>query len=193
MTDHCSRSEILAGARAGRLESKAARDHVAGCDECRLLWDLACEYVRAYGVRLDHAPSGWVERAAALAKATRPTKDLVRALAGIVFDSWATPAVAGLRSSGTLDARRLTWDAGDWSVELRAELAREGWDLVAQVQHRRSAASGISLQFDRDQVHTDASGIAVWSGKKPPKQIVLVTPEGALELEAVSWTRPRST
>lgn len=193
MSEHCTREEIQSGARRGRLSRAAARSHVETCTQCRTLWELACHFAGAASVRLDPAPSGWVERAIAIASSRTPARRLGELAAKLIFDSWHAPAVEGLRSTGSLESRRLAWDAGKWHIDLRAEATADGWDMVAQVQYDNAAAPGQELQFNSDPVYTDATGMAMWHGRRPPRKIALVTPDGTWRLESVTWSRPKKS
>ena len=190
MNDHCTREEILEGARAGKLRRNQARDHLQGCNECRAFWELACLFSGASGDPLAQAPTGWIEHAAALARTPGRAKRAAQAMGRLVFDSWAAPATAGLRGQSEHDTRRLAWESEDWSVELRAESVPEGWEVVAQVSRDGHPQRGIELTFGSERVHTDISGMAVWSGRRPPRTIGVHTADGDMKLERVKWTPP---
>lgn len=193
MSDHCTRQEILSGARKKRLSEAPSRKHLKSCPDCKRMWDVALAFAGAHLVRLSHAPSGWVERAVAIGRKADLPKRAAAALGRLVSDSWANPAFAGLRGQGDTEARRLNWETGSWTVELRAESGTKGWDMVAQVLHDGNAVTGTALQFNADRVHTDAAGIAIWSGPRPPRRILLTTTEGVVQLEGVKWSRPKKS
>jgi len=191
MTDHCSREEILSGARSGVLSRNEARAHIEECGECRAFWELACMLAGASTEPLAHAPTGWVEHAAALARSRGRARKALAAIGRLVFDSWTAPAAVGLRGQTEHETRRLAWEVDDWSIELRAESEGPGWEVVAQVSRGGRPQRGIELAFGSDRVHTDASGMAVWSGSRPPRNISIGAAEGELRLEQVQWKTPR--
>ena len=72
------------------------------CPQCRSFWNLARFFGGAATVRLAHAPTGWVEQAAALARRRGRTRTVLEAVGRLVFDSWASPATVGLLLDMTL-------------------------------------------------------------------------------------------
>lgn len=191
MTKHCSREEILSGARKGALKRKESRAHLQECDECRSFWELACLFAGADSNLLAHAPTGWIEHAAALGQTRGKTRKVLETIGRLVFDSWAAPAAVGLRGDTAHATRRLAWELEEWSIELRAESATAGWEVVAQVSRDGQPQRGIELSFGSDKAHTDASGMAVWSGIRPPGNIIISSPDGDLHLEKVNWKTPK--
>jgi hypothetical protein len=188
---HCSREELLRWAKAGAVGHKKAEQHLAECGECSLLWELFLTFAGAADVPLTSAPSGWIERALAIAGHSRPEGTLEKIAATLVFDSWLSPSFAGLRGAKDTDARRLRWEAGEWLLDLRAETGTAGWEMVAQVQRGGEAVAGVVVGSGAEKVHTDKAGLAVWSSRRPPRQISLHTEGGLLQCGAIAWSRPK--
>jgi hypothetical protein len=191
MTEHCQRFDILRWAREGRIDNADARAHLAECSDCAQLWNTARAFAGAHTVRLANAPSGWVERAIAIGQRRTVTERLKSAVATLVSDSWTAPAAVSLRGIRDTDARRLRWEAHPWALEVRAESSPQGWELVAQVQRNGAAVPGLEVQFNNARTHSDASGMATWSGKRPPRKITLHTDDGPIVFEDVRWSRPK--
>ena len=78
-------------------------------------------YPAALTARLDHAPSGWIEKASAIARAKSVAGRIAKFVARLQFDSWLVPSPAVLRGASGRPSRRLNWEAESWSVDLRVE------------------------------------------------------------------------
>ena len=79
---------------------------------------------------------------------------LGRAVASLVFDSFALPAVAGVRSTATSD-RQLLYRAGDYSIDLQvAPSSQARADLIGQVLREGEASfssvAAIRLELSRE-------------------------------------------
>jgi hypothetical protein len=188
---HCSREELIRWARAGAVGDRKGKQHLANCDECRQLWELFLSFAGAADASLASAPSGWIERALAIAGHSWPKSLLEKVAARLVFDSWQAPAMAGLRGADDTESRRLRWEAGEWLLDLRAETGREGWEMVAQVQREGEAVAGVAVGSGAQKVYTDSAGMAVWSTRRPPRKLSLHTQEGVLQCGEIAWSRPK--
>lgn len=188
---HVSREELIRWARAGSIGDRVGKAHIAECDACRLLWELFLSFAGAADAPLASAPSAWVERACAMARSSRTRSVLESIKAKLVFDSWQAFAPAGLRGAEDREARRLLWEAGEWRLDLRAENGKDGWEMVAQVQRQGEGVAGVALACGTQKVHTDRSGMAVWSTRRPPRKISLDTQDGVLTCGEVAWSRPK--
>lgn len=188
---HCSREELVRWARTGAIGEKKAESHLAECGECRLLWELFLTFAGAADTPLSSAPSGWIERALAIAARPSPRSVMEKVTARLVFDSWLSPALAGLRGAQGTEARRLRWEAGEWILDLRAEKSRSGWEMVAQVQREGEAVVGLAVGSGTREVFTDRAGMAVWNSKRPPRRISLHTDGGILQCGEIAWSRPK--
>ena len=193
MTEHCDSKTLWRAARAGKNLSQANDSHVAGCDECRTIWEVIQAFASAPQVKLAHAPSGWIQRAIALGQSPSHVRKLVNLVAELSFDSWVTPQVAVLRGTSGELSRRLNWKLDPWEVDLRAEGAPDGWNCTAQVLHSGEAAPGVKLKAGSVQVHTDASGLASWSTTRPPRTLRIQHKDGLVTLGPISWKRPRNS
>lgn len=123
------------------------------------------------------APPAWVFKRAVRIFETghkpRLAARVGQAIASLVFDSFARPALAGVRSTETAN-RQLLYSAGDYTVDLQvasAEHARA--DLMGQVLMEGEAAfdavSGLKLDIARGgkvvfSVKTDGMGEFKFSG-----------------------------
>lgn len=143
--------ERLDGAEAARVATHLA----SNCPACAETTGWY-QRVRAVAASDDSiAPPSWVfKRALRIFDAPRQTRKLTErighAIASLVFDSFARPALAGVRSTETSN-RQLLYQAGDYSVDLQiipSEPAHA--DLIGQVlrQGEPSFESVSGLKLD---------------------------------------------
>jgi hypothetical protein len=94
MDKHLHRKELIALAR--KLPS-STNQHLSECAECREEVELLRKFNLAGHSRLQNAPVGWIERAAALAQKQPSLEKIRKAVAALVFDSWAASQPIGVR------------------------------------------------------------------------------------------------
>jgi len=193
MTDHCLPNELWQAARSRSRLPLLTEQHLAGCEECSTLWSLIQSFALAPSAPLVHAPSGWVEQAVSIAGAKAVSKKLAALVGKLRFDSWAVVAPATLRGSAGEPSRRLTWEAEDWSIDLRAENTSAGWNCTAQVLDAGKAKSGVEFRIGSLRIRTDDAGLATWSSARPPKKIEVSDQTRSLELGPLSWKPPKSS
>ena len=107
------------------------------------------------------APPPWVFKRAVRIFDTqrhRPglTERMGQAIASLVFDSFARPALVGMRSTETAN-RQLLYRMGEYSVDLQiAPIEHAHADLMGQVlkegESSFDAVSGLKLEFSRDGI-----------------------------------------
>jgi hypothetical protein len=161
-------------------EAEAARmaDHLSTncntCDESRD-WYLKIKTIAASDDSI--APPSWVfKRAVRIFETARRPRLAARvgqAIASLVFDSLARPALAGVRSTETAN-RQLLYSAGDYTVDLQVAVAEHARaDLIGQVLMEGEATfdsvSGLKLDIARGgnvvfSVTTDEMGEFKFSG-----------------------------
>jgi hypothetical protein len=83
----------------------------------------------------------------------RVVERLGRAVAALIFDSFAQPAIAGVRSTETA-SRQLLYQAGDYSIDLQVAIASEhNASVIAQIlrenQPRFESVAGLSIELVR--------------------------------------------
>jgi hypothetical protein len=120
-------------------ESEAERivSHLStGCKECAASqnWYLQTRSIAATDELVE--PPAWVTKRAFRIFATqrpRLVERLGQAIASLVFDSLARPAVAGVRSTETTN-RQLLYNAGDYSIDLQVAPSNQvRAELVGQI------------------------------------------------------------
>lgn len=147
---HFTDAEWVDQVRGDVLASeKAAMDlHLAGCRRCRRSRDLfaaVAEVARteaAYSV-----PEGTFRTARAIFALQGPEKVriLPRALARLVYDSFAEPLLVGIRSQQRV-TRQAMYRAGDYYVDLRMESEPETRrvSVVGQIANRRDPEHSVA-------------------------------------------------
>jgi hypothetical protein len=102
------------------------------------------------------APPAWIlKRAVRIFDTERHPRRATRirqAIASLVFDSFARPALAGVRSTETAN-RQLLYSAGDYTVDLQVATEQAGADLIGQVLRKGEAGfdsvAGLNLEVKR--------------------------------------------
>lgn len=181
--------------RLAETDAAQVANHLAsGCSNCAEDRDW---YKSVRGVAASDssiAPPAWVFKRAVrifdTARRPKLTERLGQAIASLVFDSFARPALVGVRSTETA-SRQMLYSAGDYSVDLQitqSEQARA--DLIGQVlkegETTFESVSGLALNISRDgkvvfSAETDGLGEFKISGLKPGVYDLRVElPEGSI-------------
>lgn len=143
--------------------ARRLRDHAARCASCRRTLH-AYERVAAvgHGDAALSPPAEAVARAVGIMPSRRPARVLSgrlsswpRLAASLVLDSWAQPAMAGVRSLAVAD-RHLTYRSGGWEVDLRLE----GGD------GKVTAITGQVTQGDAGAGHWDGVPVLLVAGRR---------------------------
>jgi hypothetical protein len=192
-TPHCIPAELWRAARDKREHDQATLEHLASCPDCSVLWETIRLFPQAQLARLDHAPSGWIERAMAIAPGKKAAGKLAKLVAMLQFDSWATPSLAVLRGASDLPSRRLSWEVESWSIDVRAEDTGSGWSCTAQVLEGGQPQSGVEIRSGAVKVRTDNAGLATWTSARPPRVLHASDDSRSVQLGPLSWQPPKRT
>ena len=130
----------------------------AGCKPCAETrdWYERVRQVAASDESIE--PPSWVFKRAVRIFENQPSRPRLverigQAIASLVFDSLARPAVAGVRSTETTN-RQLLYRAGDYSIDLQvAPAERQRADLIGQILKEGEVAfesvAGLRLEITR--------------------------------------------
>ena len=190
-TQHCIPAELWRAARENLGHDQATLDHLASCADCSTLWETIQLFPMAQIARLDHAPSGWIERAMAIAEGKRVARKLSKLVAMLRFDSWVTPSPVILRGRAEGTSRRLSWDMESWSIDIRAEDTETGWSCTAQVLDSGQPQSGVEIRSGAMKVRTDNAGLATWTSTRPPRVLHASDAARSVQLGPLSWQPPK--
>jgi hypothetical protein len=129
-------------------EKDAMDLHLAGCRRCRRARDLFGAVAEvARGEAAYSVPEGTLRSARAIFALQRPERVqiLPRALARLVYDSFAEPLLVGIRSRQRV-TRQAMYRAGDYYVDLRMESEPETSrvSVVGQIANRRDPERSVS-------------------------------------------------
>jgi hypothetical protein len=164
--------------------------HVAECAECREWIGMLKSFYMGDREALPDAPKSWIDKAVALAKNQHSLKDRILSIAQKIFDSWAMPIPAGVRGESLFDTRRIRFQAPEGMVlDLQAEFRNHQWEFIARIIGGREP--GIILKVGKATINTDDAGFFQWSGKRPPRKIVILSEKSLIELPEIKWVRPR--
>lgn len=188
MDRHLHRKELIALARK---QTGSTNEHLSECDECREAVELLRKFDLAGHSRLQDAPPGWIDRAAALAQKQPALEKIRKAVAALVFDSWTTPQPVGVRGQATVGERRLRFEAEQFAFDLRAEQLPEEWSFVAQVTSKSLPSSSFALSVEKKEMTADTAGFFQWTAGRPPKKILLRSDDTEIEIPELSWKKNR--
>ena len=145
-----------------------------GCQACAETrdWYVSVRQIAASDDTVE--PPAWVlKRAVRIFEAKRRPRLAERigqAVASLVFDSLARPALAGVRSTET-NSRQLLYRANDYSIDLQIAPSSAGADLIGQVLREGESAfelvANLSLRLTGKNSYlatTDAMGEFVIRG-----------------------------
>lgn len=181
---HFTREELIEMARD--KDNKRPR-HLKDCPECRQELELLKAFPVAGQLPLPDAPTGWIEKAAALGKRTGVLGTLKTLVAELTFDSWKIPQPVGVRGESLLDQRRLRFEAENINIDIRAEHTDEGWVFIGQVSGAEMGEA--DLKVGKKTVHPDRHGFYQWSSKTPPGALSLRAGENSIKLPKIKWTK----
>ncbi len=188
MDKHLSRNELIALARR---QPDSANQHLRECAECREAVELLREFDLAGRSRLLDAPIGWIERAAALAQKQHSFEKIRKAVAALVFDSWAVPQPIGVRGQTAVSERRLRFEGDRIAFDLRAEKLPGEWAFVAQVTSGSLPSTNFTLSVEKKELVSDTGGFFQWTAGRPPKRILLRSDDIEIEIPELSWKKHR--
>jgi hypothetical protein len=169
-----------------------------GCKECGATqtWYVQIRLIAANDDCVE--PPAWViKRAFRIFETQRPrlAERLGQAIASLVFDSLARPAVAGVRSTETTN-RQLLYNAGDYSIDLQvAPSGQTGAQLAGQIlrEGETSFESVANLKLELSiagkrvsEVSTNEMGEFIIGGiEQGIYDLRVETPEGSLIAQGV--------
>lgn len=180
---HPTRKMMIAAARSGRAQFA---QHLATCEECRDLFAVFRAFPLAGESSLVGAPSGWINKAAALAEKKLP-QVIEKLLATLSFDSWQVAPALGIRGPES-GKRRLQFKAGDTMLDLQATQKADHWQMTAKVNSTGEDFSQCKVLVNKQTLRPDDQGYVVWTAKQPPSQLTLQTQSHAITIPKLSWS-----
>ncbi|SYZ72545.1 hypothetical protein TRIP_C20660 [Candidatus Zixiibacteriota bacterium] len=183
---HLNRKELI---EVGRKPEKERPRHLSECDDCRMALEFLIRFPVAGQLPLADAPSGWINKAVAIAEQKRTADIITGVLAKLIFDSWTMSEPVGVRGQGAIEHRRLRYEAAGIIFDMRAEQGPGEWHMVARAEGAIKAAP--VLLIGKNSHFANADGLYQWSAKRPPRNIRLKSDEGIIKFPELSWKKTR--
>jgi hypothetical protein len=190
--------DYLDGSLAEREAERIVSHLSTGCKACAASqnWYLQTRSIAANDDLVE--PPAWVtQRAFRIFETQRPrlVERLGQAIASLVFDSLARPAVAGVRSTETTN-RQLLYNAGDYSIDLQIAPSNQARaELVGQILREGEttfeSVANLKLELSREgkklfDAFTNEMGEFTISGIEPGLyDLQIETPDGRLSAPGV--------
>jgi hypothetical protein len=134
---------------ASPQDATAMKSHLqSGCESCakeKATWTKLATFAKTEAQY--EPPENVVNMAKALVQAPKPEKALrLREIAELVFDSFLTPQLAGVRSVAGVGSRQLLYRAGEVMIDVRFEASDESerFALTGQVFRDQGSKVGIT-------------------------------------------------
>lgn len=188
---HLTNQDLRAAHNSG-IESLSGelQRHLSACDECT----LALAFLRAFPVAgqlpLVDAPSYVIAKAVQIPTEKKKSSVLRRLVeaATLLFDSWATPVPAGVRS-GSRVSRRLRYSAPHCQLDLQTVRVQQGWDCTARiVAERTGSPDSLAIRVGRQRYLVDQSGFVSWQSVRPPKSVTVLNGTAVMMQAEVVWS-----
>jgi hypothetical protein len=191
MTTHIKRQDMIRAAK-GISASATIDRHVAQCEDCREFLDMFKQFPVSGQLPLASAPSGWVTKAADIMTSGRLATAVKRLVAKLSFDSWSQPALAGVRSVGSVSERRVRFETDGILFDLRVEQEKQGYLMTARLTRQNEPCTGFVVTHPAGVVGANANGYYDWSSPRPPKKISLKSNDVEIVLPEIVWNRPKT-
>lgn len=190
MTGHIRRQELIRAAKSGSISTTSER-HIANCDDCSEFRDLFARFPVSGNIPLIDAPAGWVTKAIEIMQPGRVASAMRRLAAKLSFDSWSQPALAGVRSVGSVSERRIRFETDGILFDLRVEQERQGYLMTARLTQANEPCSGFVVTHSTGVVGAASDGYFEWTSHRPPKKITLKSNDLEIALPEIVWHRPK--
>lgn len=105
----------------------------------------------------------------------------------IAADSWQGATPIDVRDVTTGFVRHLKLTAGKTSLELVAERKENSWSFVARVYEGNKISSEYLLWVGAKRLLSRSQGFYMWSSKRPPGRIRLISQSKEIEFERLQW------
>jgi hypothetical protein len=133
---------------ASPQDAAAMKTHLqSGCESCakeKATWSKMAAFAKAEAQF--EPPEHIVNMAKALVQARKPEKALrLREIAELVFDSFLTPQLAGVRSVAGVGSRQLLYRAGEVMIDVRFEANDESERFAVTGQVFRDQGSKVGM------------------------------------------------
>lgn len=162
----------------------AIEAHLKTCATCRFLFDHLQLQVEEKAEK--DLFSSALYRSAALAALERARHPASKIDGALSFDSWAQQPAA-VRAVEVAEERRLTFSAGDYTLELVVEKQQQCWECTARLYCNEKPQSHFILEVGRRRLHTESRRCYFWRMNTPPRSIAISSGEIRIDLGEIAW------
>jgi hypothetical protein len=191
MTNHTKRPDLIRASKGISTSATIGR-HIAQCEDCSEFFEIYRRFPVSGQMPLTEAPSGWITKAAEIMAEGRLVAAIKRLAATLSFDSWSQPALAGVRSVGSVSERRIRFETEEFLFDLRVEQERQGYLMTARLTHQDEPYRGFVVTHSTGVVGADVDGYYEWTSLRPPKKISLKSNDVEIVLPEIVWNRPKT-
>lgn len=181
---HPSRTELI---RFARKQTGRHRKHIESCDTCRTFVELyrmlSGNPEQTLEIPSAEALAAWqaIPHTLSERRQSSPSHGTVAS------DSWQRCPAAAVREYPVGQVRYLTWEFGEFRLELVAHREHNGWHLTARAYRDLDVLTECSLKVGRRHLLPGSQGFFMWTNPRPPGRLTLKTIDQTIELEPVSW------
>lgn len=190
---HLTNQELRQLRRHDRTLIGATRqEHFAHCEECQLAFRLLALFPVAGRPPLVHAPEYMITRAAEIAATPKRAaiSDTLRAIADLIFDSWASPLPAGVRGSAHR-SRRMRFQSAYCQLDLQASRTTRGWECTARLVPKGNESSqAVRCRVGCLTLQPDEAGFVSWKSSRPPQRVTVSSDSTVLLQAELTWGAP---
>jgi len=191
MIAHIKRQDLIRASK-GNSTSVTIDRHIAQCEDCREFFGIFRQFPLSGQLPLTNAPSGWIAKAAEIMTASKLATAIKKLAATLSFDSWSQPALAVVRSVGSVSERRIRFETDGILFDLRVEQERQGYLMTARLTRQDEPCPGFVVTHSTGVVGATADGYYEWTSPRPPKKITLTSNDLEIVLPEIVWNRPKT-
>ena len=181
-TNHPDRTALLAATHTP--DADIAR-HLESCEHCRFLFALL--QLPAIDPIGDDLFSPAIYSSAAIAAYERARHPASHLLGSVAFDSWKEQPEAATRAVEIAEERRLSFSAGDYTLELVAEKERQGWACTARLYCKNKPQHHFILEVGRRKLHAESRRCYFWRMKTPPRSLAISSGDVRIDFGDIPW------
>jgi hypothetical protein len=119
--------------------------------------------------------------------ADRAASSLPQAVGRLARDSWQQGPAIAMRDVADGHARRLSFEAGRYTLEVLAERTEGRWEFVARLRHGSRVVHDSVLAVGRKKLLAERGGYFLWSSASVPGKLVVLLLGQQLVFDGIPW------
>lgn len=173
--------------KSAELLPKNRQLHLQQCSECLLALHLMQSFPVGGRLPLTSAPATLIARAQGIPeeKASRSIIERLVTAATLLFDSWASPLPAGVRSEQR-NTRRLRYSASGCELDLQFTHGVQGWQGTARAVATVDTTA-LAIRIGRRTYLPDSAGFVTWQTVRPPRGLSVVAGSSVVLQASLNW------